>query len=161
APTVTTVVPAGMGTTIPLSKGGYFGWVEDAIISPLIQGLLANYLPNELPIFVTDNVEGSVNGIPSYGGFHHSDFGVPDVAAQTFIFSGYIEPGTTDPGFSFFEDTYILSHEVAEWLNDPFPLSYVGNPPDFSIPGANVVPPALLSPTFCNFLFEVGDALEA
>src|SRR5215471_5180772 len=60
APTVTTVVPAGMGTTIPLSKGGYFGWVEDAVISPLIQGLLANYLPNELPIFVTDNVEGSV-----------------------------------------------------------------------------------------------------
>ena len=69
---------------------------------------------------------------------------------QTYIFAAYSDPGifAPNPGdtISYVQDIHALSHEVQEWVNDPF--------------GNNVVTP-WLTPTApqygCTNLLEVGD----
>jgi hypothetical protein len=116
----------------------------------LINSMLSNYGANQLIIFITDNVILSPTGSPSdpsfFFGFHGSQGG-PIATAKTYIYAAYIEPGTTDTVF----DVHPLSHEVAEWLNDPF----VG-----SSAGINYIPPAVLGDS-CIVNFETGDPLGA
>jgi len=154
--TVTVTVPAGKGNAYALSGGGFMGVVDTAYFEQVLMALLPNYTANQLPIFTTDNVYLGTNGLLQNCcilGFHSSQSG-PIASAKTWIYAAYAEPGTfsgSQAGLSFV-DVVPLSHEVAEWLNDPF----VGGP------GINFIPPAVLPNTggACIVNFETGDPLE-
>jgi len=154
APTVTVTVPAGQGSLFSLRSGGLLGVLKQSFLDSTLAGLLPAYTANELPIFITDNVFLSPGGgLPGCCvlGFHNSQAG-PIATAQTWIYAAYTEPGTF--GGNAILDVQPLSHEVAEWLNDPF----VG-----AFPGLNLIPPAVLPGTggSCIINLETGDPLEA
>jgi len=156
AATVNVNVPSGVGNAYRLANGGFMGVLDPTYFDQLLTALLPSYSANQLPIFTTDNVYLGTNGLMTNCcilGFHASQ-GAPIATAKTWIYAAYAEPGTfsgSQVGLSFV-DVVPLSHEVAEWLNDPF----VGGP----IPGGlNVIPPAVLSGG-CIINFETGDPLE-
>lgn len=153
APTVSITVAVGNGTTY---GAGFLGVVKSSFWDPLLAGLATAYGPNVLPIFLTDNVYESDNGLISQCcvlGYHASE-GPPIATAHTWIYATYVRTGTF--GGNAILDVQALSHEVAEWLNDPF----VGTP---LLGGINLIPPAKLPGQggACIFNFETGDPLEA
>jgi hypothetical protein len=63
--------------------------------------------------------------------------------AQTWTWASYLDPGLFPPGI---EDVHALSHEVSEWINDPF--------------GFNLVPPWQGNDAYgCSPVLEVGDPI--
>jgi hypothetical protein len=86
-------------------------------------------------------------------GYHASQV-PPAATAKTWIYAAYTEPGTF--GGNSILDVQALSHEVAEWLNDPFVGAGV-----FGF--LNFIPPAVLPGQggACIINFETGDPLEA
>jgi len=156
APTVTVTVPVGKGNRYRLRSGGLLGVVDDTYFNTVLATLYPSYSPNQLPIFLTDNVFLGANGVIQNCctlGFHASQ-GPPASSARTWIYSGYAEPGTF-VGDAIL-DVQILSHEVSEWLDDPF----VGA---FAFGFLNFIPPAVLPGQGGNCIinFETGDPLEA
>jgi hypothetical protein len=161
APTVTAVVPAtGCGATRTAScgtaaltvSGALVGRLDSSFFSSLINPLVRNYAANVLVIFQTDNVV-LYNGVPSNCcaiGFHNSD-PAPIATAHTWIFHSYSEPNTFTGDAIL--DVQALSHEVAEWLNDPFvaTLSVANLVAPFRVPGQG---------NACQVNFETGDVLE-
>ena len=155
APTITVTVPAALGNAYPLSGGGYLGVVDDTFLYTLVTNAGAAYGASQLPIVVTDNVYSGAGGLIQNCcvlGFHASE-DAPIASARTWIFSGYAEPGTFGTGLEGFGDVIVLSHEVGEWLNDPFPSVFADT---------NWVPPAVLpdSGGACIPNFETADPLE-
>jgi hypothetical protein len=155
ASTVTVTVPSGSGTLYTLRSGGTVGVVDNAFFDDVLNGLLASYSANQLPIFLTDNVFEGAGGVINNCcilGYHNSQ-SPPIATAQTWIFAAYTEPNTFSGNAIL--DVQALSHEVAEWLNDPF----VGGFPV----GLNFIPPAILPGQggACIINFETGDPLEA
>ena len=153
APTTTIIVPAGQGNAYSMNGGGFLGVVDTAYFSQVLATLVSTYTANQLPIFLTDNVYLGTNGVIQNCcilGYHASQ-GPPIATAQTWIYASYAEPGTFSDGLV---DVEPLSHEIAEWLNDPF----VG-----AFPGINWIPPAILpgQSGSCIANFETGDPLEA
>jgi hypothetical protein len=157
APTITVTVPAGKGKTYATRTGGILGVVDNSFLDSAFNTVIASgtYSASQLPIFVTDNVFEGAGGIQANCcvlGYHASQ-GPPIASAQTWIYAAYTEPGT------FLNDAVLdvqpLSHEVAEWINDPF----VGTP---LLGGVNLIPPAELPGTggVCIINFETGDPLE-
>ena len=154
-PTVTiTVNNPKHGNAYRLRSGGLlgvvaFGFLESQVIGP-------HFPANVLPIFLTDNVfesgDGTVNTCCVLG--YHSSQGPPASTAATWIYAAHTEPGTFRNNVIL--DVQALSHEVAEWLNDPF----VGA---LAIGFVNLIPPAVLPGTggACIIHFETGDPLEA
>jgi hypothetical protein len=157
APTVTvTITSSAQGNLYRLANGGLVGVVAQSFFNAQLNALTANYGADTLPIFLTDNVFEGINGTINTCcilGYHNSQ-GPPAATAKTWIYSAYTEPGTF--GGNVIVDVQALSHEVAEWLNDPF----VGA---FAFGFLNFIPPAVLPGTggACIFYFEVGDPLEA
>jgi hypothetical protein len=156
AATVTVTVRAGKGNAYALSNGGFEGVLDTTYFSQVLAGLLPSYPANQLPIFLTDNIFLGTNGIIQNCciiGFHASQ-GPPSATAKTWIYAAYTEPGTF--GGDAILDVQALSHEVAEWLNDPF----VGS---FTFGFLNIIPPAVLPGQggSCIVNFETGDPLEA
>jgi len=158
APTVTVTVPPGKGNAYALSGGGFMGVLDTNYFEgQVLGGLLPQYQANQLPIFVTDDVYLGTNGLIQnccIVGFHSSQ-AVPIAMAKTWIYAAYGEPGTlSDPTGAGFVDVVGLSHEVAEWLNDPFVAVS---------PGINWIPPAVLPGQggACIPNFETGDPLES
>jgi hypothetical protein len=153
AATVTISVPAGKGNAFALSGGGFMGVLDDTYFNQVLATLLPSYSASQLPVFTTDNVYLGSNGLIQNCcvlGFHASQAG-PIATAKTWIYAAYAESGTFG---SPLVDVVPLSHEVAEWLNDPF----VG-----TVPGINWIPPAILPNQggACIPNFETGDPLEA
>jgi hypothetical protein len=157
APTVTvTVANSTQGNLYRLRSGGLLGVVTSSFFDAQLNTLLPSYTANMLPIFLTDNVyegfDGTI-GTCCILGYHNSQ-GPPATTAKTWIYAAYTEPGT------FVSDVILdvqpLSHEVAEWLNDPF----VGA---FAFGFLNIIPPAILPGQggACIINFETGDPLEA
>jgi hypothetical protein len=156
AATVTITVPAGLGNTFPLSNGGLMGVVDTAFFEQALIALLSTYSANQLPIFMTDNVYLAPNGVLQNCctfGFHASQ-SPPIATAKTWIYAAFSQPGTF--AGDDIPDVYPLSHEVAEWLNDPF----VGGG---TVGTINLIPPAVLpgQAGACIMNFETGDPLEA
>ncbi|HLX57810.1 MAG TPA: hypothetical protein VKR83_12360 [Ktedonobacteraceae bacterium] len=147
---VTINVPAtdGITATDP-DSGKTIGIININWFDPQLQSLLVSmhFTSNMLPIFLSDNVYLS-QGTPSFsncciGGYHSA---VSNSAGlQTYIWAVNADAGVQG-GFG--EDVSALSHELAEWLNDPL---------------ANNVVPNWISPIAsqygCNNLLEVGDPL--
>jgi hypothetical protein len=154
APTVNVTVPSGSGIALLNSRGALVGRVNANFLDPIITSLAASYPANQLPIILTDNVF-EYNGTPSNCcvlGYHSSHSG-PIATALTWIFAAYTEFNTFSGNA--FADSTALSHEVSEWLNDPFVGSF--------FPGVNFIPPAILPNQggACIMIFETGDPLAA
>jgi len=158
APTLTVIIPAGKGNAFALSGGGFMGVVDTIYFEQTLTPLLSGYLANQLPIFLTDNVFLGTNGLVQNCciiGYHASQ-GPPIATAKTWIYAAYAEPGTfsgSQVGVGIV-DVEPLSHEVAEWLNDPFVGASLG---------INYIPPAVLPGQggSCIINFETGDPLES
>jgi hypothetical protein len=155
APTVTVNVPVGKGNLFRLRSGQLLGVVDNTFFDSVLAGQISGFTANQLPIFLTDEVYLAPNG--NIGqccvlGFHNSQ-GPPITTAQTFIYAAFTHPGTFRGDVIL--DIQPLSHEVAEWLNDPF----VGTP---LRGGINLVAPYILPNTggACQINFETGDVLE-
>uniref|UniRef100_Q023K1 Uncharacterized protein n=1 Tax=Solibacter usitatus (strain Ellin6076) TaxID=234267 RepID=Q023K1_SOLUE len=151
APTISITVTTGNGTT---NGSGTVGVVLDTFLDPLLTALVPSFGPNVLPIFLTDNVfesaDGTFNTCCTLG--YHASEGPPVVTAHTWIYAAYTRSGTFSGNV--IQDVQPLSHEVSEWVNDPF----VG-----AFPGINLIPPAVLPGQggACIINFETGDPLEA
>jgi hypothetical protein len=155
ASTVTlTVTSAGQGNLYQLRSGGLVGVVSTSFLDAQINALTKNYAAATLPVFLTDNVfesfDGTINTCCILG--YHNSQGGSITTAKTWIYAAYTEPNTFVNNI--IEDVQSLSHEVAEWLNDPF----VGG-----LSGLNFIPPAVLPGQggACIINFETGDPLEA
>jgi hypothetical protein len=153
APTVSITVPVGSGNTY---GSGSIGVIKSSFFDAQLPALVATFGPNVLPIFLTDNVfegdDGTINTCCILG--YHNSEGAPIATAHTWIYAAYVRSGTF--GGNVIQDVQALSHETAEWLNDPF----VGA---FQLGGLNFVAPAVLPGQggSCIINFETGDPLEA
>lgn len=145
-PTVNIEVTPETGTLFKDSNGNFFGDVLidflDSQAMTIMQ--LAHLDPDELPVFVTDDVTAEALG-------YHSAFAVANddgtQTLQTYIYTSWLDPAKVDPLIA---DVSTFNHELGEWLNDPFINNAV---PDWMYPPAN-------DPnTVCsgNPFLEVGD----
>ena len=158
AASATFTVPAGKGNAFALPGGGFIGVLDPTYFNQVLSTLLPAYTANQLPIFTTDNVYLGKDGLMSNCcvlGFHSShgaDQNGSVAMTQTWIYAAYAEPGTFSGGGLI--DVVPLSHETAEWLNDPFVSAF---------PGINLIPPAVQpgSGGACLINFETGDPLES
>jgi hypothetical protein len=114
----------------------------DAQARTIIQ--LAHLEPDELPVFVTDDVIAEALG-------YHTAFSVPNSdgteTLQTFIYTSWLDPALVDPIIA---DVSTFNHENLEWFNDPFINNVV---PDWRYPPESD-PRAVCSG---NTFLEVGD----
>lgn len=135
--------PTGSGST---NAAGYQGFVDFSVLQGAMTGYILshNITADRLPVFILYNVSYSQNGAFYLGGYHCSEVPYPQSlssAGQTFIMADFRTVGS--PPF----DVSILSHEIAEWVNDPGgsnPTPFWGNIGDL---------------TGCKRALEVGDAL--
>lgn len=114
---------------VPIDKGviGYqfgtttlIGLVDIDWFDQQLRGLLTTLHidPGTLPIFLGHNLILTSGGIPLALGYHDAiqQQSRRDRGLQTYIETTYIDP-TLGPGGT---DASVLSHEVSEWLDDPF-----------------------------------------
>jgi hypothetical protein len=84
----------------------------DAEILTILQ--FAGVGPDELPIFVTDNVTAEALG------YHSATVAAGDddsEVLQTYIFTSWLDPAKVNPLFA---DVSTFNHELLEWMNDPY-----------------------------------------
>jgi hypothetical protein len=131
-------VPSSKGGAFVTSRGAVFGLTDltwfDGRISQLMGQLHTD--PTHLPIFLTNNVMlyiGSQDNCCIIG-YHGASVvngrgggptnGNGRQGVQTFAYSAYSTPGTFDDGKGgadpFLRDIHALSHEIAEWGDDPY-----------------------------------------
>jgi len=135
--------PGGSGST---NGAAYQGIVDYNVLENAMTGYIsANHITaDRLPIFILYNVMYSQNGLLYLGGYHFSEAPFPQVLTspgQTFIMANFRTNGMGP------FDVSILSHEIAEWMNDPG--------------GVNAVPAwgNIGEVTGCKRNLEVGDPL--
>lgn len=137
APTQTINVSASQGSVIPNPfGGGLIGTMDIFAFDAQLQTIIKHFKqiqPNVLPVFLTYNVYLTQFGGCCIGGYHSATGIQPN--GQTYAHTTTISQ-TTHEIFS--EDTGALSHEIGEWIVDPF----VNNPDS------------------CGGTMEVGDPLE-
>jgi hypothetical protein len=141
-PKQTIAVPASQGVAYQRVSGAVAGIVESTWFSTTLQQLIESLHidATTVPIFLTHNVL-LFGGHDNYTncctlGYHGAAMplgngagqanGKGNNAVQTFIYAAYTTPNTYT-GFSpttsptrGLSDIHALSHEVAEWLDDPF-----------------------------------------
>lgn len=156
-PTVTINVPQNQGVAVFNVRGVLVGRVDYNWFSAQLNNLLGQLHldPKTLPVVLTHNaVLYSGNNyleccVVGYHGASSSVNGNGSQAVQTFVYAAYLTPGTfwgfpaRGRGFS---DIHSVSHEVSEWMDDPFVT--------------NAVQPwfASTAPQYgCTALLETGD----
>jgi hypothetical protein len=138
--TVSIDVPADSGSATQTPNGPR-GTIETAFLASLLPQLYRYYDPSALLIIMVKDVTG-----PDFLGFHLA-FAPPGATVpMTFIFTGWFTPNLVVPPSR--ADAYVLSHEVQEWINDPYITNIV---PDWIAPGND---------TCFNNILEVADAVE-
>jgi hypothetical protein len=153
-PGVTIDVPRGFGTLYRNRRTGViFAVVDEGFFISHLNTILQlqNLDPAALTIALTTNVflasEGDIRQCCTVG-FHTAfDAGVQNgrQVVQTFVWSSWVEPGIFGPNFA---DVTAASHEISEWINDPFGSNLV---PSWQYPnGAGG----------CQDNLETGDPLE-
>jgi len=139
-PAVTINVPTNHGTLLQSGRGVIFADVDINWWAPQIKNLETKADPTHLPIYLTNNV---MNYIGSPGnccviGFHGTQptgYGYGsgnsngNAKLQTFAWASWVQPGIyarPDHGTDWaLQDIHALSHEIAEWGDDPFVNNYV------------------------------------
>jgi len=153
SPTPAAKVRAGVATscTNPEGSGSTNGAAYQGVVDyKALEDAMTNYIashqitPNQFPIFILYNVMYSQNGLLYLGGYHFSEAPYPQVLkspGQTYAMANFRTNGSGP------FDVSILSHEIAEWLNDPG--------------GFNAVPPwgNIGEVSGCRRDLEVGDPL--
>jgi hypothetical protein len=114
----------------------------DAQALTIIQ--VAGLSPNELPVFVTDNVIAQALGYHSAYTVTNSD---GTQAFQTYLYTSWLDPALVEPILA---DVSTFNHENLEWFNDPFINNVIQ---DWRYPPKGA-PGAVCSH---NNLLEVGD----
>lgn len=146
-PTVSLTVPAADGVSGTAGNGSTIGEIDinwwDAQLQPMLTSM--HFTPGMLPIFLTYNVflySGSTSNCCIIG--YHS--AVQNSAGlQTYAWASNNDPGIFTVQI---EDINALSHELSEWMNDPFTNNVV---PNWSVPS---------EPQYgCSNSLEVGDPL--
>jgi hypothetical protein len=156
-PTLTVMVTSpAQGNLYRLRSGGLVGVVRSSFFDAQIRSQIHGFTADTLPIFLTDNVfegfDGTINTCCILG--YHNSQQPPASTAKTWIYAAHTEPGTFRNNVIL--DVQPLSHEVSEWLNDPFVGALAAG-------FVNLIPPAVLPGTggACIINFETGDPLEA
>lgn len=134
---VTIVVPSGKGTLLQTGRGVVAGDVNVTWWAAQIQNLnntLGYNDPTHLPVYLTNNVmlfSGTNPANCCVIGFHGasevvgkgtgSGHGNGNQPVQTFAWASYVTPGFFNPVTAWaLQDIHPLSHEIAEWGDDPF-----------------------------------------
>jgi hypothetical protein len=139
-PTTSLQVPVGAGAAFATAHGPA-GFVTTSFLVSLLPRVSAFYDPDAVLVFLTKDVEGD-----AFLGFHFAFTPAGRSVPQTLIFTGVFTPNVlVAPDQS---DVAVLSHEVAEWINDPYVSNVV---PAWQAPG--------IGGCFSNLL-EVGDPVE-
>ena len=166
-PTITINVPSGAGTLLRSGRQVIFGDVDAAWWGSRIQNLMQSADPTHLPLYWTNNILLHIGSnvlncciIGFHGAGEVNGHGTGSVNGngnqhvQTFAWASWVQPGIysrpnggTDWAL---QDIHAVSHEIAEWADDPF----VNN---------NVEP--WLTPTApqygCTGVLETGDPVVA
>jgi hypothetical protein len=141
-PAITIDVPGNQGTLIRTARGVVAGDIDSTWWSTRIQNLdnsLSYADPTHLQLYLTDNVMLFTGDNPlacCIIGFHGasevagkglgSTHGNGNQAIQTFAWASYVTPGFFNPRRAWtLQDIDALSHEIAEWADDPFINSFV------------------------------------
>jgi len=164
--TVTIDVPADKGVVRRLSSTGTLialldeGWFFQ---QQLRLNADKNIAVEQLPVLLAHNIAIYFNGDPtdccdlSWHGAYLSQILNNTYFIQTFIWESWWTPDVLGPEFA---DVFGLTHEIAEWTNDPFGGNFVPHwdfpqGPDFSYPAgyceANV---------YFTSILEVADPVE-
>jgi hypothetical protein len=133
--TITVSATEGHVVSDPFHLGGPRGEMDINAFDGRLQTFMSKLKqinPSVLPIFITADVFLTGGGC-CIGGYHSANGVQP--AGQTYSYATYINTAG-----SFAQDVSALSHEIGEWMDDPFTDNHVG----------------------CtdNSLLEVGDPLE-
>jgi hypothetical protein len=140
-PTQTFTVPTGEGNVIANPWSGIpTGTADINWFDEQLQTVITKYKqiqPNVLPLFVTYNVYLTEFGECCIGGYHSANGVAP--AGQTYSYSTTLSQANVVGGV-FSQDVSALSHELGEWIMDPF----INNS----------------SPCPSNGILEIGDPLE-
>ena len=119
----------------------------------LIQGVIAAHAtPNQLAIIFTRNVLLDAGSFCCFGGYHSA---TPVAGGtQTYVVTSYYDPGVFPPASS---DVSAYSHEIGEWLDDPFVQAAVpgGGADDLTPPWGHIG-----QVSGCQNNLEVGDPLD-
>jgi hypothetical protein len=125
APTVL----AEQSITVPASLGGVFnnpfgpgiiGTYDINAFDSLLQGYMRKFSqinPGVLPLFITYDIYLTSGGC-CIGGYHNANG--PQPGGQTYSHATYV-----DSLGSFSQDVSALSHEIGEWVDDPFTDNFV------------------------------------
>jgi hypothetical protein len=123
------VVLAERSITVPKSLGGVFrnpfgtgviGTYDINAFDAKLQSYMTYFTqinPGVLPLFVTYDIF-LTSGACCIGGYHNSNGAQP--GGQTYSHATYVD----SPG-SFSQDVSALSHEIGEWMDDPFADNFV------------------------------------
>lgn len=130
-PAVTINVPSGEGTILQSGRGVPFADINVNWWSTVINNLESQADPTHLPIYLTNDVL-LYQGQSVYNcciiGFHgaksQSSNGTGNAKVQTFAWASWVSPGLfsrANGGTDWaLQDIHALSHEIAEWGDDPF-----------------------------------------
>jgi hypothetical protein len=135
--TQTLVVPGNQGLVFQNSRGAVIGLVSLGFFSAHLNNLMndLNVDPTHVPIFLTNNTmlysgsdwtkPGACCIIGYHGAAHSTGAGTgkansnsASTELRTFVYAAYTTPGTF--GSYYIKDIHALSHEIAEWGDDPF-----------------------------------------
>jgi len=146
---ITIVVPKASGETAKSKSGVTYGLIDFSFISKTIISLIkaGKFNPTTLPIFVAGNIfeYNQIDVLCCILGYHDVTSPAPG-QLQTYIYTSFPTAGLFNQGFA---DVAVLSHEVGEWMDDPFGTNQVRS---WSVPQ---------HPGICfSNLLEVGDAIE-
>jgi hypothetical protein len=136
-PTQTIAVGAKQGSAIQNPFGsGFVGTYPINAFDSKLQAMMKNLpqiTPNSLPLFISYDIYLTDPSGCCIGGYHSANGGQP--GGQTYAYSTYV-----DSLDAFSEDVSAISHEIGEWMDDPFVDNYVN--------------------CYDNSILEVGDPLE-
>ena len=136
-PAVTINVPSGAGVLLQSGRGVVFADINITWWGGQIQNLMQSADPTHLPLYLTNNVLLHIGSnvfnccvIGFHGAGEVNGHGTGSVngngnqAVQTFAWASWVQPGIysrpnggTDWAL---QDIHALSHEIAEWGDDPF-----------------------------------------
>jgi hypothetical protein len=135
-PAVTINVPSNQGTLLQSGRGVIFADINISWWAAQIQNLETQADPTHLAIYLTDNVLLHIgkdifnccvigfHGTRAAGSGGGSNNSNGNAKVQTFAWASWVQPGIyarpnggTDWAL---QDIHALSHEIAEWADDPF-----------------------------------------
>jgi hypothetical protein len=140
-PAVTIDVPSNQGTLLQSGRGVIFADINISWWAAQIQNLETQADPTHLPLYLTDNVLLHIgpdvlnccvigfHGTRAAGAGNGSSNSNGNAKVQTFAWASWVQPGIyarPDGGTDWaLQDIHAISHEIAEWADDPFVNNYV------------------------------------